>query len=651
MWVYTKYSFNAGSISNFVVGRPRPEYGLPVAVYKGKKMLPDYFEFSLPTKLVYGIGILDSIENAVARFGHRNALLVTGKIVSKSGPLDKVKAGLKKTNINIAAVFNDVPPESTIKTVQACAELGKKNNCDMVIAVGGGSVMDTAKVANLLMVKGGLLQDHMGAYLLESSDQLLPSIMIPTTAGTGSEVTKVAVIADPDHDVKLPFAEEQFLPELAILDPELTRSMPPKLTAVTGMDALVHAIEAYVDKEWSPASDALALHAIKLVTSNILRACDTPEDLQARGAMQVGSFLAGVAFSHSMVGMVHGISHALGGVYHIPHGLANALILPEVMAYNLESKIDRYADVALAMGVSFPTIVSDSQSVIKSGALDLFTKAVKMTEFESLKTIVDTKSHKFRDFAVQKLENLGFVDGWIRRQAAMAGIERVRVLNRQLAFLTAMPLNLRDAGIKDDLAKLEQVADTAMEDGSMLYNPVDPTREAVMDIVKRVYHATETPLEVTREALKSGFQRKTRDGKLSHVFKDSEMLYDVFMDFYDMLKGHPDIGPALKKTELCIQFRYAEPDAVITIDASGDETHLIKGEFEGVPEVTMSMNADIAHKFWHGKVNLVTALTRRQVRAKGNVPKTLKLLPILNPAYALYPDFLREKGLDQLILT
>ncbi|MDM8536713.1 iron-containing alcohol dehydrogenase [Desulfobacterales bacterium HSG17] len=613
-------------------------------------MLPEYFEFSLPTKLVYGVSILDSIEDAVARFGKRKALLVTDKILLTAGPVDKVKSGFKKTDIEIAAIFDDVPPNSTIKTVEACAALGKNTECDMIIAVGGGSVIDTAKVANLLMKKGGKVEDHMGAYLLESTEQLMPAIVIPTTAGTGSEVTKVAVIADPDNDVKLPFAEEQFLPQLAILDPEMTVSMPPKLTAFTGMDALVHAIEAYVDKEWSPASDALALHAIKLLTDNILQACDKPEDLQARGAMQVGSFLAGVAFSHSMVGMVHGISHALGGVYHIPHGLANTLILPEVMEYNLEAKVERYADAALAMGVSFPNIVSESQSVIKSGAFDLITKAVKKTELDSLKKIVDTKAHKIRDFAVNKLENLGFVDDWIRRQAAIAGIEKVRTLNRQLAFLTGMPLNLKDAGIKDDLAKLEQVADTAMEDGAMLYNPVEPDHEAVMDIVEKVYHSKETPLEVTEENLRPKAKRKAGPKKISNVFKDSDMAYDILMDFYDMLSKDPELGPSLAKTNLCIQFRYAKPDAIITIDATGDEIKLIKGEFEGEPEVTMSMNADFAHKFWHGKANLVSALTRRQVTAKGNVPKTLKLLPILKPAYDLYPKFLKDKGLEDLII-
>jgi alcohol dehydrogenase len=260
------------------------------------------------------------------------------------------------------------------------------------------------------------------------------------------------------------------------------------------------------------------------------------------------------------------------------------------------------------------------------------------------------KAHKIRDFAVKKLENFGFVDGWIRRQAALAGIERVRMLNRQLAFLTKMPLNLKDAGIKDDLARLEQVADTAMEDGSMLYNPVEPDREAVMDIVERVYHSTAAPLEVTPEDLKSSDQKKAGAKKMTNVFTDSDMLYDILMDFYDRLKKDASIGPSLQKTNLCIQFRYTNPDAVITIDARGESTQIIKGEFKDKPEVTMSMNADFAHKFWHGKANLVTALTRRQVVAKGNVPKTLKLLPILKPAYDLYPGFLKEKGFETLII-
>ena len=611
-------------------------------------MLPEYFEFTLPTKVVYSAGILNNIDNAVKRFGKRRAILVTDGILVSAGPVDKVRKGFENTDIDIVCMYEDVPPNSTIRTVESCAALAKSHDCDMIVAIGGGSVIDTAKVANILLVKGGTVADHMGAYLLDINEELLPTIFVPTTAGTGSEVTKVAVIADPDNDVKLPFAEEQFLPDLAILDPEVTVTMPGKLTAATGMDALTHAIEAYVDKEWSPASDGLAIHAIRLITGNILQACANPKDLQARGAMLVGSFLAGVAFSHSMVGMVHGISHALGGVYHIPHGLANALVLPEVMDYNLESQTERYAEIAMAMGITFPQLVSESQSVLKAGRFSVITD--KISPPASFKNWFDAKSFKARGTAAKAIGTLGFVDQWVRKQAACAGVEKVRTLNRQLAFLTGMPLNLKDAGISDHLAKLEQVATTALEDGSMLYNPIEPEHKAIVSIISRLYNDTSTPLPVSEEDLRPLAAQKA--GKeMKQVFKDPDMLYDILLDFYEMLKNDPSLGPALSKTKLCIQFAYKNPDAVITIDARGEELMIHRGEFDGKPEVTMSMNADFAHKFWHGKANLVTALTRRQVAAKGNVPKTIKLLPILKPAYALYPNFLREKGLDHLVMT
>ena len=612
-------------------------------------MLPEYFEFSLPTKLVYGIGILGNLGETLKPFGKRKAILVTDEILVKVGPVDRVKEGFKGSDIDIVCTFDKVPPNSTIKTVEKCAALAGKHQCDMLIAIGGGSVIDTAKVANLLMVKGGKVADHMGAYLLDSHETLLPAIFIPTTAGTGSEVTKVAVIADPDGDVKLPFAEEQFLPQMAILDPEVTVSMPGRLTAATGMDALTHAIEAYVDREWSPASDALALHAIKLISTNILQACAKPDDLQARGSMLVGSFLAGVAFSHSMVGMAHGISHALGGVYHIPHGLANALVLPEVMEVNLEAQVDRFADIAVALGISFPQVIDHGRSLLKTNRLDFVSKLVNKYEIDSLSELVSSGSYKARGLAARAIGNLGFIDDWVRKQAALAAVEKIRTLNRQLAHLTKMPLNLKEAGISDNLAKLEQVATTAMEDGSMLYNPVEPERDDVIAIVRKVYHSRAKPLPVLDEDLRPA-QAGDKSREMTHIFKDSKMLYGVMIDFYELLKAHRDIGPALSATDLCIQFRYKKPDAVITIDASGDETRIIRGEFEGKPEVTMTMNADFAHKFWHGRANLITALTRRQVVARGNVPKTIKLLPILKPAYDLYPDFLREKGLGELIL-
>ena len=585
-------------------------------------MLPDYFEFSLPTRVIYRAGLIDDPKESVFAYGARRALLVSDAVLTQTGLVERVKNGFARTAIEIVAVYDQVPPNSTIQTVEECAALGRAQGCDLIIGLGGGSVLDTAKVANLLMVKGGRVADHMGAYLLGQT-RLLPLLLIPTTAGTGSEVTKIAVIADPEHDVKLPFAETQFLPDLALLDPEMTRSMPPKLTAMTGMDALTHAIEAYVDKEWSPAADGLALQAIRLIRDYLLRACADPNDMEARGALLTASCLAGIAFSHSMVGMVHGISHALGGVYHIPHGLANALVLPEVMEYNLEARLDRYADIAEALGVMFPRPSAATNNLLRYSALK---------------------------FAAPLAKPLTGLDRWFRARAARAAVEYVRTLNRQLAHLTGMPLNLRDAGIQDQFAKLEQVVETAMEDGAMLYNPRDPERNAVRDILRSLYQSTVQPLAIAAADLQPATVSAQRQ-QLSDVFPDSETFYRIMGGFFQRLTIDPQIGAALKQSQLCVRFEYAQPSAVLTIDARGAEVKIYAGEtFDGEPEVTMSMSADFAHAFWHGQVNLLSALTRRQVVAKGNVPKTLRLLPILKPAYALYPHYLTEMGMADKVM-
>ncbi|HRP68340.1 MAG TPA: iron-containing alcohol dehydrogenase, partial [Turneriella sp.] len=313
-------------------------------------MLPDYYQFSLPTKVRYGIGLASRLGEELADFPGSRALLVTDKIIVSAGLAQKVIDGLKGSKITIAATYDNVPPNSEIKVVTEAAELGVKNKCDMVIALGGGSVIDSAKVINLLMVKGGPLQNHMGAQLLK--ERLLPTIAIPTTSGTGSEATQFAVISDDANSVKLPFAEDFFMPDVAILDPEMTQSMPGRVTAATGMDALTHAIESYVGLNNNPVSDALSLYAIDLIVKNILQAVAVPNDLNARGAMLTASFLAGVAFNHGGVGIVHAISHALGGVYHIPHGLANSIILPFSMAHNMESSAARYARIAEILGDS-----------------------------------------------------------------------------------------------------------------------------------------------------------------------------------------------------------------------------------------------------------------------------------------------------------
>jgi hypothetical protein len=324
-----------------------------------------------------------------------------------------------------------------------------------------------------------------------------------------------------------------------------------------------------------------------------------------------------------MVGMVHGISHALGGVYHVPHGLANALLLAEVMEYNLSSRTERYADIAAAMGVQSPRPIGVLTSLFDYWGMASVARA--------LRKLID-------------------VDHSFRGMAARAAVRRVRTLNRQLAAITGMPLNLVDAGVDDGLRRLDEVVTTALEDGAMLYNPREPEAAAIAAILRRVHDSRPEPLSVTPAEL--GEAREiAKKQELRHVFRDSEMLYRVLGGFYERLRTG-ELKEPLLRSGLCVQFVYRDPEATVTIDARGKEVLLHLGpDFDDKPEVTMMLNADIAHQFWHGKVNLVSAITRRQIIAKGNVPKTVKLLPILKPAFRLYPSYLREIGLAELVIS
>ena len=553
-------------------------------------MLPDYFGFHVPTKVAYSQGLASKLAEEMQVFGRRRALLVTDRIIDGLGFPEKVIAGLKGSKVRVVGTYSDVPPNSEVSAVEACADAGIEARANMVIALGGGSVIDTAKVANILMKKGGRVADHQGAQLLKR--RLFPLVVIPTTAGTGSEVTRVAVIADVANDIKFPFTEDVLQPDLAVLDPEMTRTMPPRVTAATGMDALTHAVEAYVGTEWSPASDAMALEAIKMIGRSLLTATAHPEDLHARGEMLVASCLAGIAFSHSMVGIVHGMAHALGGVYHVPHGEANSILLPLGMEYNLDARAERYAYVARALGV------------------------------HPLAT---------------------------PRMTAQMGIYKLRLMCRQLAYLGGLPVNLEQAGVDDDLARLDQVVETAMADGAMLYNPTPVYAEGVRKILQRAYDRPGFSVPKSKRRLKPEAAARKRK-EITGAFATSDELYDTIGNFLRSLADHPELGPTFVSTNLKIRFVYRNPVASITIDCSGDELEIEFGDHEFDPEIEMSMESDFAHMFWLGKANLLTALTRRQVTSRGAVQKAVKLLPVLVPAFKLYPEFLRGKGMDDLIV-
>lgn len=587
-------------------------------------MLPDYYQFSLPTNVRYGIGLASRLGDELAGFNGSRAILITDKVIVAAGLAKKVIDGLAGSKITIAAIYDNVPPNSELKVVTEAAELGVKNKCDMVIAIGGGSVLDSAKIINLLMVKGGPLQNHMGAQLLK--ERILPSVFIPTTSGTGSEVTQFAMVSDDANSVKLPFAEDHFLPDIAILDPEMTATMPGKVTAATGMDALTHAIECYAGQNPNPVSDALSLYAIELIVQNILQAVAVPNDLNARGAMLTASFLAAVAFNHGGVGIVHGISHALGGVYHIPHGLANSIILPFSVEHNMESSAARYARISQIFGDSGFYPVKELTSAVA----------------------------RFDNFAMnQAVSQLSLVDDWLVKQRASSLAGKLRAMNQKLNALCGHALSLKEAGVKDNLAKLEQVVKTALEDGAMLNNPQVVTGDAVRKIVQEAFSQNLKPIKVSKSELKV-VRTTGSTKKLKAIFKDEAGLYDILGKYFLAIQADPKLFAPLKNSGLKIRFTYTSPDGAIAIDGSTDDRakQILTGDAARAfaPEVEFSLQADVAHYFWHGQVNLMQALARKEISPKGNLPRAMRLLPLLEPLYELYPNYLRSRDLAKLAL-
>ena len=278
-------------------------------------ILPGYYEYCCRVKTVAGHRALDKISPELARMNAKRPMVITDKGVAGAGLIKLVTSAIKSARgakVSVGAVYDNVPPDSDLKMVQEVAKLYRAKNCDSIIAVGGGSVLDTAKGVNILVSLGGdSLMRYAGAGAVKK--KLRPMIAVPTTSGTGSEMTLVAVIADHERSVKLPFVSYFLLPDVAVLDSRMTKTLPPALTASTGMDAMTHACEAYTCMAKNPVSDSNALEAIRLIAENILNVVKKPNDMEGRLALANASALAGMAFSNSMVGMVHMLGHARPG--------------------------------------------------------------------------------------------------------------------------------------------------------------------------------------------------------------------------------------------------------------------------------------------------------------------------------------------------
>jgi len=390
-------------------------------------MIPQYYEFSCPVKILSGLKALSNLPYEMDLLGTHKALIVTDQGVVGAGLIKLVESVFEGSQCEIGAIFDQTPPDSSVRIVKEVARLFTDEECDCFVAVGGGSSMDTAKCANMMVTEGsGDLTSLQGVERLKKP--VKPFIAVPTTAGTGSEVTVAAVIYDEDSKVKMGFTSYRLLPNVAILDPKMTMTMPPKITAATAMDALTHAIEAYYCLQKNPVSDSFAVAAIKLIVDNLATCVENGEDETARLAMANGALLAGISFSNSMVGVVHSLAHACGGVCRVPHGIANGILLPWGMENNLEKVGDTIAELAPLLGAA--------------------TTADPMEQ-------------------------------------ARAAIQAVRDIGTRLKELCGFPITLREAGVTED--KLEDIAKATINDGAVTLNPEDVTYDVALDILKKAY--------------------------------------------------------------------------------------------------------------------------------------------------------------------
>ncbi|MGO0305760.1 iron-containing alcohol dehydrogenase [Endozoicomonas acroporae] len=305
----------------------------------------------LPRILQVGEHASLAVADILASMGCSRALIVTDNMMVKLGYVANITKVLEQQHITFD-VFSDTVPEPTVASIQAGVEMARAGDYDGMIALGGGSSIDSAKAIAMLAQYGGDMKDYRFPRIVNEPG--VPLIAIPTTAGTGSEATRVTIITDETNDEKMLCIGTGFMPVAALVDYTLTISVPARTTADTGIDALTHAIEAYVSKKANVYSDTQAIAAMKLIAPNLRKVYQNGEDQQARELMMLGSTLAGVAFSNASVALVHGMSRPIGAFFHVPHGLSNAMLLPDVTEYSIPAAPGRYADCARAMGIAAP---------------------------------------------------------------------------------------------------------------------------------------------------------------------------------------------------------------------------------------------------------------------------------------------------------
>ena len=302
----------------------------------------------LPRILRIGAGVSSQLAEVLLEMGLSSPMIVSDPFMAQCGYVDKIASGLEKSNVEFGT-FTDCVADPTTDSIAAAMESWQQGDFDSVVALGGGSSIDTAKALAVLAVHGGKMRDYKAPNPVPIG---VPIIAIPTTAGTGSEATRVTVVTDTETQEKMMCLGSGLMPTAALVDFELTMTMPYRLTADTGIDSLCHAMEAYISRKANAFTDTIALASMSSIARNIRIACDNPYNKAAREAMMLAATQGGIAFSNSSVTLIHGMSRPLGAFFHVPHGLSNAMLMPAVTEYSLPGSVSRYAECARAMDLA-----------------------------------------------------------------------------------------------------------------------------------------------------------------------------------------------------------------------------------------------------------------------------------------------------------
>lgn len=344
--------------------------------------------FHVPSTIQIGAGVRRDVRNQVERFGARRVLLVTDQGVVRLGAAAELSGLLAAAGV-LVTTFDQVQPDPTDRNVVDGHALLKAEKCELIVALGGGSPIDTAKSIAVLATNAPPLSQYAGYHKIPRPG--LPLIAIPTTAGTGSEVTKVAVISDTERDVKMMLLSTNLLPSVALVDYELTMSMPAGLTASVGVDTLTHAIEAYVSRKAHGLTDPLALSCIELVARYLRTACREPDNPEARAGMMLAACQGGMAFANSSVCLVHGMSRPIGAVFHVPHGLSNAVLLPTVTRFSWAAAVARYARVARLLGCCGPEVNDEAAAESLAEGLETLNADLRVPRLRDCQGLEETR--------------------------------------------------------------------------------------------------------------------------------------------------------------------------------------------------------------------------------------------------------------------